>query len=312
MNTLNAFSSNKRYLDYPHFMLGYFGKRIQKISINAGFTCPNRDGSKGVGGCTFCNNESFSPAYCESKKSITQQIEEGILFFGKKHAEQDYIAYFQSYTNSYGSIDTIKQKYTEALSHPSISGIVIGTRPDCVSDELLDYLHEIQKNNFVLVEYGVESTNNDTLALINRGHTYEESVDAILRTHAKGILVAAHIILGLPSENRETILNHARKLGTLPLAIIKLHQLQIIKNTSLAKQYIENPSFIPLYSLLEYIDLCIDFIEHIPPHICLERFVSQTPIEFRIAPNWGIKNHEFIAKLDKRMQERDTYQGRLC
>ena len=312
MNIPTHFSPTKRYLDYSQYMLAFFPERIQKISIHAGFTCPNRDGSKGYGGCTFCNNESFSPAYCSSHTSISQQIEEGISFFGKKHAHQKYLAYFQSYTNSYGSMEVIKQKYSEAIHHPAISGIVIGTRPDCMSDELLDYLHEIQKNTFVLVEYGVESTNNNTLELINRGLTYEESVDAIMRTYAKGIPVAAHIILGLPSENRETILNHAKQLATLPLAIIKLHQLQIIKNTPLAKQYTDNPSFIPLYSLQEYIDLCIDFMEHIPSHICLERFVSQTPTEYRIAPNWGIKNHEFIAKLDKRLQERNTFQGRLC
>ncbi|MBP6230356.1 MAG: TIGR01212 family radical SAM protein [Paludibacteraceae bacterium] len=315
MNTAEAlshFSAHKRYLDYPHFMHSFFSERIQKISIHAGFTCPNRDGSKGRGGCTFCNNESFSPAYCNDQKSITAQLEEGIDFFGKKHAAQHYIAYFQSYTNSYDTIETIRLKYEEALQFPSVIGIAIGTRPDCVSEEFLSYLQEIQKKHFVLVEYGIESTNNTTLLAVNRGHTYEESVDAICRTHEKGIMIAAHLILGLPGENRESILQHAKLLAKLPISIIKLHQLQIIKRTTLAKQYEQNNKLVQFYTMEEYIDLCIDFIEFIPPHICIERFVSQTPATMRIAPHWGAKNHEFVDKIDKRLIERDTYQGKYC
>ena len=188
--------TTKRYFDYPLFMKSFFNERVQKISVHAGLTCPNRDGTKGTGGCTFCNNESFSPKYCQSEKSITQQIEEGIEFFGKKHQAQKYIAYFQSYTNTYGDFNRIKEMYEEALKYPNMIGLAIGTRPDCISEEILDYLSELNKKYFILVEYGIESTNNDTLRSINRGHTYEDSIAAILGTHKKGILVAGHIIMG--------------------------------------------------------------------------------------------------------------------
>ncbi len=305
------FAKGKRYLDYPHFMKTFFDERIQKISIHAGFSCPNRDGTKGYGGCTFCNNESFSPAYCSNEKSISKQIQEGIHFFGHKHHFEKFIAYFQSYTNTYGNINSLINLYEEALAYPNVVGLAIGTRPDCISNELLKYLAELKKRYFILVEYGVESTNDETLNLVNRQHKYINSEEAIIRTAENGILVAAHIIIGLPSETNEMIIEHAKRLAILPVSIIKLHQLQIIKNTTLAKQYEQKEININLYSLEEYIDVCIDFMEWIPPHICMERFVSQTPKEYRIAPNWGIKNHEFIYKLDKRMLERNTYQGRL-
>lgn len=303
--------TTKRYFDYPLFMKSFFNERVQKISVHAGLTCPNRDGTKGTGGCTFCNNESFSPKYCQSEKSITQQIEEGIEFFGKKHQAQKYIAYFQSYTNTYGDFNRIKEKYEEALKYPNMIGLAIGTRPDCISEEILDYLSELNKKYFILVEYGIESTNNDTLRSINRGHTYEDSIAAILGTHKKGILVAGHIIMGLPNENRDLILVHAKRIAKLPLSLLKLHQLQVIKGTQLAKQYAQDNSIIQLLSLDEYIDLCIDFMELLPPTMAIERFVSQTPAEFKIAPNWGVKNHEFTAKIDKRLKERDTFQGKL-
>ena len=201
--------------------------------------------------------------------------------------------------------------YEEALKYPNMIGLAIGTRPDCISEEILDYLSELNKKYFILVEYGIESTNNDTLRSINRGHTYEDSIAAILGTHKKGILVAGHIIMGLPNENRDLILGHAKKIAKLPLSLLKLHQLQVIKGTQLAKQYAQDNSIIQLLSLDEYIDLCIDFMELLPPTMAIERFVSQTPAEFKIAPNWGVKNHEFTAKIDKRLKERDTFQGKL-
>ena len=301
----------KHYYDYASYLKTIFRERIQKISIHAGFTCPNRDGRVGTGGCTYCNNQTFHPDYCQPNKSITQQIEEGIAFFRKKYETQQYLAYFQAYTNTYAPIDVLKEKYEEALSHPLVVGLVIGTRPDCVDDRLLDYLAECAEQSYIMVEYGVESTSDDTLSLINRGHNYETAVQAIRNTAQRGIATGAHLILGLPKEDRETILSHAQKIAQLPLTTLKLHQLQLIKGTAMALQQQEHPEWFHPYSADEYIDLVIDFIERVPPGLVIERFISQSPKELLIAPDWGLKNYEFTAKIEKRMKKRGTFQGRL-
>ena len=300
----------QRYLNYNQVMKAEFTERIQKISINAGFTCPNRDGSKGRGGCTYCNNQSFSPEYCKPIRTVTQQIEEGINFFKHKYQNQYYLAYFQSYTNTYDSLDKLRAIYEEALSHPQVKGIVVGTRPDCVNDELLDYFAELSKNVYVMIEYGIESTNDATLELIKRGHDYACAEEAIIATALRGIKTGAHLILGLPKESRETILGHADKISKLPLTAIKLHQLQLVRNTVMAKQFVDNPEWFNLYTANEYIDLLIDFVERLNPDIAIERFVSQSPPSLIIAPEWGLKNFEFAAKLEKRLAERDSWQGK--
>ena len=300
----------KYYSDYASVLRARFGTRVQKISINGGFSCPNRDGSLSTGGCTYCNNHSFVPDYCMSPKSISQQISEGISFFHHKYQAQKYLAYFQSYTNTYAPIERLQQLYEEALSHPQMLGLVIGTRPDCVSTELLDYLAELNKRYYVVVEYGVESTCESTLLSINRRHSYADAVKAIHETAKRGLQTAAHLILGLPPEDRETILSHAKQIAKLPLNILKLHQLQLIKGTKMAQQYEENPSLFHLYTIDEYIDLAIDFIEFLPVSIAIERFTSQSPDTFLIAPKWNVKNFEFTAKITKRMQERNCRQGR--
>ena len=299
------------YNDLSGFLAMHFPCKVQKISINAGFTCPNRDGSVGYGGCTYCNNQTFNPAYCHTGKSVTQQLEEGKRFFVRKYPEMKYLAYFQAYTNTYGELAVLKQKYEEALSHPGVVGIIVGTRPDCMPDGLLEYFADLSRHTFVLVEYGVESTCDETLRRVNRGHDFAASVDAICRTAEMGIAVGAHMILGLPGENREMILSHADKMSRLPLDTIKLHQLQLILHTRMAAEYKSNPNDFHLYDVDEYIDLAIDFAERLSPHIAIERFVSQSPAELLIAPNWGIKNYEFTARLLKRMKERDTWQGKL-
>lgn len=288
-----------------------FGERVQKISINAGFTCPNRDGSKGFGGCTYCNNQTFYPDYCSPTKSVTTQIEEGIGFFHHKYEAQKYLAYFQAYTNTYGGIDELKNKYEEALAIPQVAGLVIGTRPDCVSDELLDYLAELSTRYYVMIEYGVESTNNDTLGFINRHHDFETSEDAIRKTAERGILVGAHLILGLPFESHDLMMEHAQKLSGLPLTMLKLHQLQIVKGTRMAQQFVEHPEWFALFSLDEYIDLAIDFVTQLSPDIAIERFVSQSPKDLLLAPHWGLKNFEFTDKLNKRIIERNLFHGQF-
>ncbi len=303
-------NTSDRYLNYNQVLKSEFSERVQKISINAGFTCPNRDGSKGTGGCTYCNNQTFSPDYCKPTKTITQQIEEGIDFF-KKYKSQIYLAYFQSYTNTYDSLDKLKAIYEEALSHPKVVGIVVGTRPDCVNDEILDYFAGLSKRCYVMVEYGIESTDDRTLEFINRGHDYACAEEAIRATAARGIRTGAHLILGLPHESRETILSHATKISKLPLTAIKLHQLQLVKSTKMARQYAENPEWFKLYTADEYIDLVIDFIELLNPRIAVERMISQSPPGFVIAPDWGLKNFEFIVKVENRLAQRNARQGRL-
>lgn len=298
------------YNDLSGFLATHFPYKVQKISINAGFTCPNRDGSVGYGGCTYCNNQTFNPAYCHTEKSVSQQLEEGKLFFARKYPDMKYLAYFQAYTNTYGQLEELKRKYEEALTVEGVVGLVIGTRPDCMPDSLLDYLEELSKRTFLLVEYGIESTNDDTLKRINRGHTFAESEDAIRKTAARGIPVGGHIILGLPGEEKEMLIEQAGVLSKLPLTTLKLHQLQLIKGTRMAAEYEKAPTNFHLYTADEYIDLVIDYIEHLRPDMVLERFVSQSPKELLIAPDWGLKNYEFTDKVKKRMKEREAWQGK--
>ncbi|GAB1415180.1 TIGR01212 family radical SAM protein [Paludibacter sp.] len=301
-----------RYNNYNNILKDIFNSRVQKVSINAGFTCPNRDGSKGRGGCTYCNNQSFVPGYSKTYKSVTQQIDEGIVFFQKKekYKDQAYLAYFQSYTNTYDSLDKLKIIYEEALKHPRVKGIVIGTRPDCVNDSILDYFADLSKQTYVMLEYGIESTNDNTLEFINRGHDYKSSVEAINATARRGINTAAHLILGLPGENKATILEHAKKMNELPLTALKLHQLQLIKGTIMAHQAKRNPELFTFFSAEEYIELVIDFLELLSPKIALERFVSQSPKDLLLSPDWGLKNFEFVDRISKRMIERDGWQGK--
>ena len=299
------------YNDFPTFLRKYFSYKVQKISLNAGFTCPNRDGTKGWGGCTYCNNQTFNPDYCRTEKSITTQLQEGKYFFAHKYPEMKYLAYFQAYTNTYAELEGLKRKYEEALKVDGVVGLVIGTRPDCMPEGLLHYLEELNKHAFLMVEYGIESTCDKTLQRINRGHTYAETVEAVERTAACGILTGGHIILGLPGETHETMVEQAGILSRLPLSTLKIHQLQLIRGTRMAHEYAEVPDDFHLFTEVdEYIDLVIDYIEHLRPDRVVERLVSQSPKELLIAPDWGLKNYEFVARLQKRMKERDAYQGK--
>lgn len=299
-----------RYNDFAGFLTQQFPFKVQKISVNAGFSCPNRDGSKGYGGCTYCNNQTFNPEYCSGGKSITQQLEEGKLFFAHKYPQMKYLAYFQAYTNTYGELDRLKAMYEEALRVKDIVGLVIGTRPDCMPDKLLDYLEELNRETFLLVEYGIESTESRTLERINRGHTFECSAETVRRTAERGILTGGHVILGLPGEEPDILLAQAGKISELPLTTLKMHQLQLIKGTRMAHEYEMNPADFHLYTADEYIDLVIGYVERLRPDLIVERFVSQSPKELLIAPDWGLKNHEFSCRIRKRMRERDTWQGK--
>lgn len=301
----------QRYNEFGPWLKAQLGTKVQKISLNAGFTCPNRDGSVGVGGCTYCNNQTFNPEYCKTEKTVVQQLEEGKRFFARKYPEMKYLAYFQAYTNTYAGLEELRCKYEDALSVDGVVGLVIGTRPDCMPEALLDYLSELNDRTFVLVEYGIESTYDRTLQCINRGHDYASVVDAVTRTAQRGIFTGGHVILGLPGETHDDIIKEAEMLSELPLTTLKLHQLQLIRGTRMAEEYFASPEDFHLYTADEYIDLVIDFVEHLRPDIVLERFVSQSPSSLLAVPGWGLKNYEFVDKVRKRMDELNACQGRL-
>ena len=297
------------YYDYGTWIRHRFPFRVQKISVDAGFTCPNRDGRISTGGCIYCDNRTFNPAYCQRQDSITRQLEAGKQFFARKYPTMKYLAYFQAYTNTYAAIDHLKALYEEALQVEDVVGIVIGTRPDCISDELLDYLEALNQRCFLIVEYGVESANDETLQRINRGHTFEQSRLAIEKTHERGILTGAHIILGLPGEDAQENLHQAPIISSLPIDILKIHQMQIIRGTRLAEDFERAPFHI--YDIDEYIRLIANYIQRLRKDLVLERFVSQSPKELLVAPHWGLKNHEFTDLLNNYLKAHDIHQGDL-
>ncbi len=293
----------KPYRDFSDFLAEHFSGKIQKISINAGFTCPNRDGTVGTGGCTYCNNQTFNPSYCTPTLTVTQQLEEGKRFFARKYPEMRYLAYFQAYTNTYGDVERLRALYEEALAVDGVVGLIIGTRPDCMPDVLLDYLESLSRRCFVLVEYGAETSHNSTLALINRCHTWEQTVDAVTRTVARGIHVGLHFIMGLPGETVDMMLQSVDALSRLPVDTVKFHQLQIIRGTRLARDIEKGLYDVPRMTVEEYIDLCAKIVRRINPAIAIERFTSQSPEELLIYPKWGLKNYQFVNLLNGRLRD---------
>lgn len=289
------------YNDFGTWIRRRFPFRVQKIAVDAVFTCPNRDGRLSTGGCVYCDNRTFNPSYCNPLKSVTEQLEEGKRFFRRKYPDMKYLAYFQAFTNTYAPVSKLRKLYEEALCVPDVVGLVIGTRPDCASDELLDYLKELNRRTFLLVEYGVETANDATLRLINRGHDFACARQAVERTHQRGILTGAHVILGLPGEDAAESLRQAPIISSLPIDILKIHQLQIVKDTRLAALYEEKPFHV--YTVEEYLDLIARYISLLRNDLILERFVSQCPPEKLIAPRWGLKNHEFTDLLRNKLRQ---------
>lgn len=300
----------RRYNDFPTHIKNIFKERVQKISLDTGFTCPNRDGSKGRGGCTYCNNQTFNPAWGKLRISISDQLKNGMAFFSPKYPGMKYLPYFQSYTNTYAPLDYLRQLYGEALGYPRIVGLVVATRPDCVNNEILDYFGRLSEQTYVMIEYGVESHLNRTLDAINRGHSFEDSVRALEETSKRNIRTCAHLIIGLPGETHHDFMEQAKIISQLPVDNLKLHQLQIHKGTVMANQYSSQPEAFHLFNAHEYVDLVIDYLENLNPRIVVERFISQAPPGLLIAPRWGLKNFEFVAKVEKRLVERNTWQGR--
>jgi radical SAM protein (TIGR01212 family) len=306
---------SRPYNSYSSYWKRSCGFRVQKLSVDAGFTCPNRDGTLAYGGCTFCNNDAFNPSYCDTKKSVGKQIEEGIEFHKWRYKKaQKYLAYFQAFSNTYAPLAHLKAIYEEALDNEEIIGLVIGTRPDCVDAEKLDYLAELNEKYHIIVEYGIESCYDRTLTLINRRHTFSQTTEAIKQTTERNIRCGGHLIFGLPTESREDMLKEAEILSSLGLHSIKFHQLQLLKDTPVLKQYEDNPNEFCLMSFEEYREFIIDFLERLSPNIVIERFCGEVPPRFHSAYNWGIlRNEQIVQSIERRMIERNAYQGsRYC
>ena len=307
-----GFPDGKRYNSFVGYFKRKYGERLQKIVLDAGFTCPNRDGKVGRGGCTYCDNAAFHPSYSTSGKSLHQQMDEGIEFHKVRYrTTEHYLAYFQAYSNTYAPLERLKTLYEEALSHPQVVGIVIGTRPDCVDEEKLDYLAQLAKNHIVIVEYGIESCYDTTLLRINRGHDFETARRAVQMTADRGIDVGVHFILGLPGETKQMMLDTCALINALPIRSVKFHQLQIVKGTRMEQEYAERPEDFERFSLDGYLDFFVDMLERLRPDIYIERFVGEVPPRFVNETPWGlIRNVELIRLLDKRLEERQTWQGR--
>jgi radical SAM protein (TIGR01212 family) len=304
--------NKRRFNAFSDYFRKVNGKRIQKVSVDAGFTCPNRDGTKGTGGCTFCNNKAFNPSYCLPEKPLRQQIDEGIRFLKRRYRRvEEYLVYFQAYSNTYASISTLSELYNEALGHPDVKGLVIGTRPDCVDSEILEYLQRLSKNYIILLELGIESCYDKTLERINRGHSFEQAAVAIENAASKNIYTTAHFIFGLPGESREEMLHEAEIISGLPVNSVKFHQLQIIKGTELEKEYSNNPSAFLLFTWEEYLDFIVEFIEKLNPRIAIERFTGEAPPDFLAKELWGKKRTgEIIKLIETRLEELNTWQGK--
>ncbi|MDX9771274.1 MAG: TIGR01212 family radical SAM protein [Tenuifilaceae bacterium] len=304
---------NRRFNSYAGYIKRKFGGRVQKLTLDAGFTCPNRDGTISIGGCAYCNNDSFNPNYCTPSKSITQQLNEGIDFHNFRYRRvEKYLAYFQAFSNTYAPLPRLKELYGEALSHPKVNGLVVGTRPDCIDEEKLDYLAELAKDYYVSVEYGVESCYNRTLKRINRGHDFEKSVWAIEQTARRGLNVGAHFIIGLPGESRADLVSQTEIVSQLPLTTIKFHQLQIVRNTSFALEYEKTPEAFNFFGIDEYLELMVEIVERLTPSIVIERFTGEASPKTLIAPIWGkYRSDQLLQKFENLLEQKDTWQGKF-
>ncbi len=303
----------RRFNAYSNYFRNIYGARVQKVSIDAGFTCPNRDGAKGFGGCTYCNNDAFNPSYCKSVKSVSEQIGEGIKFHKWRYNEAvSYLAYFQAYSNTYAPLEKLKILYEEALNYPGVVGLIIGTRPDCIDDEKLEYIKELSERYYIAIEYGIESCHNKTLLRINRGHSFEDAVFTLEKTAALGINAGAHFIFGLPGETRDEMLKQVDIISRLPVKTVKFHQLQIIKGTPMEIEFKNNPGDFELFTWEEYLNFFISFLERLNPAIVVERFTGEAPLRFLTGEGWGKKRTDQIVNLiEKRLEELNTWQGRM-
>jgi radical SAM protein (TIGR01212 family) len=298
----------QRYNSFGQYMKKQFGTTVYKVNIDAGFTCPNRDGSLGFGGCIYCNNDSFRPSSCKPAIPVKEQIRNGISYLSRRYGASKFLAYFQPYSNTYAPVEELESLYKEALEEPSVIGIAIGTRPDCIDSEKLALLESLGEKHFILVEYGLQSIYEKTLSFINRGHDYKTFLDAVSLTRSKGISVGAHLIVGFPTEAKEEMLNMADEVSGIQLDFLKIHQLQVIKDTPLAEMYEENPFHTFEYE--EYLDFVVDFIERLSPDIVLQRLFATAPDDILIAPRWDRSRHQITHDIQQRFIVRNTFQGK--
>ena len=312
MSKMFAWNTERPYNAYSNYMKKMFGGRVQKLTIDGGFTCPNRDGRLSYNGCTFCNNNAFNPSYCRRYDTITQQIIEGQKFHAFRYKKScKYLAYFQAYSNTYDSLENLKSKYEQALAFDNIIGLVIGTRPDCVDNEKLDYLQSLSEKYYVVVEYGIESCYDKTLLRVNRGHNFDCTVRAIEETKQRGLHVGGHLIFGLPGETKEEMIGEAEIISSLPIDLIKFHQLQILDNTTMKDDYLNHKTEYNFFSFNEYVDFIIHFVERLNPNIVIERFASEVPPRYNIGPSWGkIRNEQIVQHIENELINRNTYQGK--
>ena len=311
--TIYPWGDTRRFNSYAGYFRRLFGGRVQKLSVDAGFTCPNRDGTVGRGGCTFCDNGAFTPSYCGGGKSVARQIAEGIDFHRNRYrTAQRYLVYFQSYSNTYAPPGRLRALYGEALAHPDVAGIVVGTRPDCMDGATLDLLCDIARDRYVAVEYGIESTSDRTLRAVNRGHDFDCARRAVERTAARGLPVGAHFILGFPGETDEQLVGQTERINALPLTTVKVHQLQIFRGTPMAAEYDADPARFRFWEIGEYLDLIVEILRRLRPDLVVERFASEAPPRYHYGRNWGlVRNEQLWAMLEKRLEERNAYQGEI-
>lgn len=300
------------YHAYNDWVKAAHGGRMQKVSLDAGLTCPNRDGSKGRGGCTFCNNQGFTPGYLQDQKDLIQQLETGLSFVKRRYpGTRKFLAYFQTYSNTYGDFDALRDMYARVLAHPEIDGIAVGTRPDCLPDEVLDLLADIAQHYVVELEIGIESCNDVVLERCNRGHDFASTIDALHRAAQRQLFVTGHLLLGLPGETRESVVAGAVELARLPISALKFHQLQIVKGTQLANQFRADPASVPLLDLDTYLQWVVDILERLPPAMRIQRLGSEVPERLRLSAGWNKRIGELPPLLDAALAARATWQGRL-
>lgn len=302
---------NPFYKDYSDFLAEIFPCKVQKISVDAGIPCPNRDGTIGTGGCIYCNNRAFTPSYLSESaapagaENISRQLSDGIRFFARKYPQMSYLAYFQANTSTNTSIQQLRPMFEAAISHPEVIGLVVATRPDCLSAEILNYLAEVNKHRMpVIVEFGAESSHDSTLRLINRGHSWDDLCRSLISTHKAGLKTGVHLINGLPGESEDDMLVTVDRLNTLPVDCVKFHQLQVVRNTTLARLIESNQISLSTYAIDDYISLCVKIIDRLRKDIAIDRFVSSSPAELLIAPRWNVKNYQFTALLHRALQDR--------
>jgi len=299
----------ERYNTYRPYIKEKLGYRVNKLSVDMGFTCPNRDGNLAIGGCVYCNNDSFVPPYARARYTMDQQITNGMEYLKKRFKAEKFIIYFQSYTNTYDTVGRLERMYRDALAYDDVIGIAVGTRSDCVDEEKLSMFEELAKETYVCVEYGIESIYDKTLDYMNRGHDYQSVLDAIEMSKGRGFEIGAHIIVGMPTETKEEMLQMADEVSSLGIDVFKVHNLHIVRNTPLARMYKEEP--FQLFTFEEYVTFIVDFLERISPDMIIERLFTDTPHQLLIAPDWGKSHLQILQAIEAELEKRETYQGRL-